>query len=68
MRRSASRYYEELSFPAPTQQQARFLALADKFLSLPDVDTSARHEKITQAEILSFPKRRRKRPSKLRAA
>lgn len=68
MRRSESSYNADLSFPVPAHQQARFLALADKFLALPDVAPSPAQEKTTRAALLSFPKRRGKRPSKLRAA
>ena len=69
MRRSGSQYYEDLCFPVPADKQAKYLALADKYLAMRD-DEQPEHRPAKRApgKLLGFPQSGGKRRSRRKAA
>jgi hypothetical protein len=69
MQRSESMYYEDLCFPVPAGEQAKYLALADKYLGMRDDEQPEQEQsERTPGRLLSFPGCGEKRRSKLNAA
>lgn len=62
-------YYEDLCFPVPAGEQAKYLALADKYLSRPhDEQPEDNEHKSTPGRLVPFPQSEKSRRSKLKAA